>query len=53
MIVERELEIEAFNSQEYWSVHLDSSKDHQPFTAKLFQYQGKKLEQLSIGSQAE
>jgi DNA topoisomerase-1 len=53
MIVERELEIEAFKSQEYWTVHLDSHKDHQPFTAKLFQYQGKKLEQLSIGSQAE
>ncbi|MFZ5523442.1 MAG: type I DNA topoisomerase [Pseudomonadota bacterium] len=53
MIVERELEIEAFKSQEYWSVHLDSHKDHQPFTAKLFQYQGKKLEQLSITSQTE
>ncbi|MDD5383703.1 MAG: type I DNA topoisomerase [Gallionella sp.] len=53
MIVERELEIEAFKSQEYWTVHLDSHKDHQPFTAKLFQYQGKKLEQLSIGSQTE
>ncbi len=53
LIVERELEIEAFKSQEYWTVHLDSSKNHQPFTAKLFQYQGKKLEQLSIGSQAE
>jgi DNA topoisomerase-1 len=53
MIVERELEIEAFKSQEYWSVHLDTNKDHLPFTAKLFQYQGKKLEQLSIGSQAE
>ncbi len=53
LIVERELEIEAFRSHEYWTVHLDSHKDHQPFTAKLFQYQGKKLEQLSIGSQAE
>ena len=53
MIVERELEIEAFKSQEYWTVHLDSQKNHQPFTAKLFQYQGKKLEQLSIGSHAE
>src|SRR3989338_3194329 len=53
MILERELEIEAFKSQEYWTVHLDSHKDHQPFSAKLFQYQGKKLEQLSIGSQAE
>jgi len=53
MIVEREIEIEAFKSQEYWTVHLDTNKDHLPFTARLFQYQGKKLEQLSIGSQAE
>ena len=52
MIVERELEIEAFKSQEYWTVHLDTNKDHQPFTAKLFQYQGSKLEQLTIGNQA-
>ncbi|MGA7595815.1 MAG: type I DNA topoisomerase [Gallionella sp.] len=53
MIVERELEIEAFKSQEYWTVHLDTSKDHQPFTAKLFQFQGRKLEQLSIASRSE
>ncbi|MCX7193845.1 MAG: type I DNA topoisomerase [Proteobacteria bacterium] len=53
LIVERELQIEAFESQEYWTVHLDSHKDHQPFSARLFQYQGKKLEQLSIGNQAE
>ena len=53
LIVERELEIEAFRSQEYWTVHLDSQKNSQPFTAKLFQYQGKKLEQLGIASEAE
>ncbi len=53
LIVERELEIEAFKSQEYWTVHLDSQKNAQPFTAKLFQYQGKKLEQLGIPSEAE
>jgi len=53
LIVERELEIEAFNSQEYWTIHLDSQKNSVPFTARLFQYQGKKLEQLSIGSEAE
>ncbi|MDO9011890.1 MAG: type I DNA topoisomerase [Gallionella sp.] len=53
LIVERELQIEAFTSQEYWTVHLDSHKDFQPFSSRLFQYQGKKLEQLSIGSQAE
>ena len=53
LIVERELEIEKFKTREYWSVHLDSHKHSVPFTAKLFQFQGKKLEQLSIGSQAE
>ncbi len=53
LIVERELEIEKFKSQEYWSVHLDSQKNSTPFKAKLFQFQGKKLEQLSIGSQSE
>ncbi|MBI5436979.1 MAG: type I DNA topoisomerase [Nitrosomonadales bacterium] len=53
LIVERELEIEKFKSQEYWTVHLSSQKHSIPFTARLFQYQGKKLEQLSIGSQAE
>lgn len=53
LIVERELEIEAFRSQEYWSVHLESQKNKLPFAAKLFQYQGKKLEQLSIAGEAE
>jgi DNA topoisomerase-1 len=53
LIVERELEIEKFKSQEYWSVHLDSQKNSIPFKAKLFQYQGNKLEQLSIASQKE
>ena len=50
LIVERELEIEKFKPQEYWTVHLDSQKNQLPFTAKLFQYQGKKLDQLGIGS---
>lgn len=53
LIVERELEIEAFKTQEYWSVHLDSQKSQIPFTSRLIQYQGKKLEQLSIGSKLE
>ena len=53
LIVEREQEIEAFRSREYWSVHLDSQKNKIPFIAKLFQYQGKKIEQLSIDSEAE
>lgn len=53
LIVERELEIEAFRPQEYWTVHMDSQKNSVGFTARLFQYQGKKLEQLGISSEAE
>ncbi len=48
LIVEREQEIEAFKSQEYWSIHLDTHKGRQAFSAKLFQLNGKKLEQFSL-----
>lgn len=50
LICEREQEIRAFESQEYWSIHLDSRKARSRFTAKLVQYQGEKLEQFSIPS---
>ena len=53
LICEREAEIEAFQPQEYWSIHLDSHKEDKSFTAKLIQYQGTKLSQLSISSQAQ
>ena len=48
LIVERELEIEAFNSQEYWSVHLDALKHKHSFNAKLIQFNGEKVEQFSL-----
>ena len=48
LIVERELEIEAFKSQEYWSIHLDALKHKHQFNAKLIQLDGKKIEQFSI-----
>src|SRR5438105_6526510 len=50
LIVERELEIEAFRSQEYWTLHFDSTKDRVAFTARLTHYGGEKLEQFSIPS---
>jgi len=50
LIVERELEIEAFKSQEYWTIHLESRKHQQIFGAKLFQLDGQKIEQFSITS---
>ncbi|MGB4811224.1 MAG: type I DNA topoisomerase [Methylophilaceae bacterium] len=48
LIVERELEIEAFKSQEYWSIHLDALKHSHGFTAKLIQLDHQKIEQFSV-----
>jgi DNA topoisomerase-1 len=48
MIVERELEIEAFNPQEYWTIESDNAFESQPFSAKLTQLKGEKLKQFSI-----
>ncbi|MDO9204878.1 type I DNA topoisomerase [Methylotenera sp.] len=48
LIVERELEIEAFKSQEYWSIHLDALKHSHGFTAKLIQLNNEKVEQFSV-----
>jgi DNA topoisomerase-1 len=50
LIVERELEIEKFKSQEYWTLHFDSTKEKVPFSAKLTHLDGAKLDQFAIGS---
>lgn len=48
LIVERELEIEAFKSQEYWTIHLESRKHQHAFDAKLIQLDGNKVEQFTV-----
>lgn len=48
MIVERELEIEAFKAREYWSIEADVSKQEQPFVSRLVSYRGDKVEQFSF-----
>lgn len=53
LICERENEIKAFVSQEYWSIHLDSHKNRQKFTAKLTHFQQEKVEQFTYSSEAE
>ena len=53
LIVERELEIEAFQSQEYWSIHLQSRKAKQAFDGKLIQLGGNKVEQFTVTSQGQ
>jgi DNA topoisomerase-1 len=53
LIVERELEIEAFKSQEYWSIHLDSHKEKEGFSARLTQHRGRKVEQFDVKDAAQ
>jgi DNA topoisomerase-1 len=51
LIVEREREIEAFRSQEYWSVLAKMEQGGTPFTARLVRFDGQKLERLSLGDE--
>ena len=53
LIVDREREIEVFKTQEYWQVSATFEADGQPFTARLVQLDGKKLDRLSIGNKGE
>ena len=53
MIVERELEIEQFQIQEYWSIEAEARKSRQAFKARLTHLDGVKLEQFSLTSETE
>ena len=48
MIVERELEIEAFNPEEYWSIESDNLFEGQGFSARLNILGGEKVKQFTI-----
>ncbi len=53
LLCEREDEIEAFSKREYWTVEADTAKavdgkPGKPFTAKLVEFAGEKIEQFSI-----
>ncbi len=52
LIVEREEEIERFQPREYWTIHLDSHKGRQKFSARLTQFAGEKIQQFSIENEA-
>ena len=55
MIVEREEEIEAFKTREYWSIGAELAHASQAFSAKLIKLDGGKFEQFTItdGTTAE
>ncbi len=53
LIVEREEEIEKFESQEYWTILADAQAKKQPFTAKLIEYKNEKISQFSITTEEQ
>lgn len=54
LIVQRELEIETFNTQEYWSVAAQMATiRHEGYTARLTHLNGKKLDKLDLKSEEE
>jgi DNA topoisomerase-1 len=53
MIVERELEIEAFKPEEFWTIEAESVKEKQRFAARLTHYRGDKLDKFSINNEAD
>ena len=55
LICEREIEIEAFETREYWSIEADCARQARAFNAKLVQFEGEKVEQFTLtdGERAE
>ena len=53
MIVEREIEIANFKSQQYWTIHADCRFQKKNFDARLIKFQNRKIEQLSISTENE
>lgn len=52
IVVDREMEIERFKAQEYWSVEADMVADSPPFTTRLVKHDGKRVQRLDIVSEA-
>ncbi|HXA26884.1 MAG TPA: type I DNA topoisomerase [Acetobacteraceae bacterium] len=52
LICDREAEIEAFRSREYWTVEADIlTPANAPFTARLTHFEGKRLEQFDLSNE--
>ncbi|HEX4198767.1 MAG TPA: type I DNA topoisomerase, partial [Caulobacteraceae bacterium] len=51
LIVDRELEIERFKTQEYWTVEADVTAGSDPFLARLVKHDGKRLTKFDLGDE--
>jgi DNA topoisomerase-1 len=52
LVVQREIEIEQFNTQEYWTVEADVSAGSDPFVARLARHDGKRLTKFDLNTEA-
>jgi DNA topoisomerase-1 len=52
LVVEREMEIEKFVSEEYWTVEADVSTGDAPFLARLTHHKAKKLSKFDLNNEA-
>ena len=52
LVVQREIEIEAFKTQEYWTVEADVSAGSDPFLARLVKHEGKRLAKFDLNDEA-
>ncbi|MDI7774126.1 type I DNA topoisomerase [Asticcacaulis sp. EMRT-3] len=50
IVVDREIEIEKFKTEEYWTVDAEVSADSPPFSARLTQLGGKKLAKFDLSN---
>jgi len=48
LVVDREIEIETFRTQEYWTVEADVSAVGDPFLARLTKHQGRRLTKFDL-----
>ncbi|MFI4966548.1 MAG: type I DNA topoisomerase [Caulobacterales bacterium] len=52
LVVDREIEIEKFRTQEYWTVEADVSAGSDPFVARLTKHEGKRLTKFDLANEA-
>lgn len=52
LVVDREIEIERFKTQEYWTVEADVSAGAEPFLARMVKHEGKRLSKFDLANEA-
>ena len=52
LVVDRELEIERFKTQEFWTVEADVTAGSDPFVGRLVKHEGKRLTKFDLGNEA-